>query len=175
MILTGNSILTNHNLKKIIIEPFAPEHVNPNSYDLTLGDQLLVYNNEILDTKSDNNYSLIQIPEEGFLLKKNEFYLGHSSEIIGSDHYVPVLHNKSGIARLGLFIHITADLIDLGSVGNLTFQLFPTCDIRVYPNMKIAQVSFWCVKGEIFKYQGKYQNSKGPVASRNYLNFQTND
>lgn len=171
MILTGNSIIENYENKKIEIEPFSKKQVNPNSYDLTLGAELLIYNNELLDTKLVNDYTILQIPEKGFILKKNEFYLGHSVEIIGSDYFVPVLHNKSGIARLGLFIHITADLADIGSVGNFTFQFFPTCDIKIYPNMKIAQVSFWCVEGEIIKYDGKYQNSKGPIASKNHLNF----
>lgn len=171
MILTGESIKQNYKNKKIIIEPFSEERVNPNSYDITLGDKLLIYNNDILDTKSENNFEIISMPKKGFILKKNQFYLGHSFETIGSDFFVPILHNKSGIARLGLFIHITADLIDIGSIGNLTLQLYPTCDIKIYPQMRIAQVSFWCVYGEILKYSGKYQNSKGPVASKNHLNF----
>ncbi len=36
----------------IIIEPFERSKVNPNSYNLTLHNELLVYENEILDMKS---------------------------------------------------------------------------------------------------------------------------
>ena len=44
----------------IIIEPFERSKVNPNSYNLTLHNELLVYENEILDmkkTKSDQKIS----------------------------------------------------------------------------------------------------------------------
>jgi dCTP deaminase len=75
-----------------------------------------------LDPRQDNKAREIIIPREGYVLKGRHFYLGHSAEEIGSDHYVPMLHCKSGIARLGLFIHVTADLIDIGSHGNLTLQ-----------------------------------------------------
>ena len=172
MILTGNSIIDNHSDGSIKIEPFDISLVNPNSYDVRLGNKLRIYQDEILDTKKINSYDEIIIPESGYVLEKKCFYLGHTCESIGSNKYVPILHNKSGIARLGLFIHITADLIDLGFLGNLTLQLFPTLNIKVYPNMRIAQISFWQTLGETnIQYNGKYQNSLGPVSSKNYLNF----
>jgi dCTP deaminase len=169
MILTGNEIIQNQKDEKITISPFLESMVNPNSYDIRLGNKLFIYKNEILDSRAKNEYEVLEIKEEGFVLEKDQFYLGHSVEIIGSEHFVPILHNKSGIARLGLFIHITADLIDIGSKGNITLQLFPTNSIKIYPNMKIGQISFWCVKGEIEKYKGRYTNSVGPVASKSYL------
>ncbi len=172
MILTGNEIRKNVELGRIHISDFNCKNINPNSYDLTLGDKLLVYCNEILDTQEENKYKYIKIPETGYVLKQGDFYLGHSVEIVGSDFYVPILHSKSGIARLGLFIHITADLIDIGSIGNLTFQLHPTLNIKVYPNMRIGQVSFWEVSGEIKLYNGKYTNSKGPIPSKSFLDYE---
>jgi len=97
--------------------------------------------------------------------------LGHSSEIIGSKKFVPIIHAKSSIARLGLFVHVTADLIDIGSIGNITFQLYATLPIKIYPNMLIGQVSFWVPKGKINLYKGKYKNSVGPKASEIHKDF----
>lgn len=168
MILTGKAIAENVAIGKIDIHPFYPEHVNPNSYDVLLGEKLMVYTDSVLDTAKSNAYEEILIPNEGLVLKKNHFYLGHTLNRIGSDHFVPVIHCKSGIARLGLFIHITADLIDIGFHGNLTLQLFPTHDIKVYPGMKIAQVSFWAVQGPIKLYTGKYQDALGPLTSKSF-------
>lgn len=37
--------------EEIIIDPFDPERVNPNSYNLTLADELMVYDNYELDMK----------------------------------------------------------------------------------------------------------------------------
>ena len=171
MILTGNEIEKQHDLGSIIIEPFSREQLNPNSYDLRLGNTLLIYDESELSPKKNNLYHIETIPEEGYVLKKGCFYLASSVEKIGGTQFVPLIHAKSGIARLGLFVHITADLIDIGSVGTTTFQLFPTLDIRVFPNMKIGQVSFWTVKGDIELYHGKYQGSIGPQPSKSYMNY----
>lgn len=98
-------------------------------------------------------------------------YLTSSKEKIGSNHFVPIIHAKSGIARLGLFVHITADIIDIGYYGKTTFHLYPINDIIIYPNMRIGQVSFWKPKGIIELYKGKYQNSDFPRPSEIYKDF----
>jgi dCTP deaminase len=174
MILTGNEIKKQHSLIKIHIEPFDSNNVTTNSYDLTLGDSLIYYTDDILDPKKENNYSILKIPEEGYLLEKGSFYLGSSQEVIGSDFYVPIIHAKSGIARLGLFVHVTADLIDIGSHGNITFQLHATLPVKIYKGMKLGQVTFWRPEGSIELYSGKYQNSIGPQASRSYKDHTNN-
>lgn len=171
MILTGNKINEEIKNKNIIIETFNQKNLSTNSYDLALSNKLIRYTDDFIDPKKKSNFEIITIPEEGFLLKKNSFYLGSSVEILGSTKYVPLIHAKSGIARLGLFVHVTADLIDIGSIGNITFQLYATMPIKVFPNMKIGQVTFWNVDGEISLYNGKYQNSNGAQPSKTYLDF----
>lgn len=171
MILTGNEIKRNVDQAKIDIRPFCINNLTTNSFDITLGDSLIYYNEDILDPKKENKYTEIIIPDEGVVLQKNNFYLGHSAEIIGSDHFVPIIHAKSGIARLGLFVHVTADLIDIGYHGNITFQLYPTIPIKLYKGMRLAQVSFWVPKGDITLYEGKYQNGKGAQTSKTFKDF----
>ncbi len=171
MILTGQEILKQVKAKRIIIEPFKEETATTNSYDLHLGNKLLRYTDDILDPKKDNPVEEIVIPKEGMLLKQHDFFLGASVETIGSNHYVPMLHAKSGTARQGLFVHVTSDLVDIGSIGQLTLQLYATLPVRVYPGMCIAQVTFWKPEGEIVLYDGKYQSAKGPIASRNHVEF----
>ncbi|MFQ8870135.1 MAG: dCTP deaminase domain-containing protein, partial [Varibaculum timonense] len=113
--------------------------------------------------------STFQIEPDGYRMRKNDFLLAESREYVGSDHYVPIIHAKSGTARLGLFVHVTADLIDIGSYGKITFQLYSTLPVMLRPDWLIAQVSFWVPKGDIELYDGKYNGSEGPVASRAYL------
>lgn len=112
------------------------------------------------------------IPEDGFSLAAGDFVLAETAERIGSDHYVPLIHAKSGTARLGLFVHVTADLIDLGFVGQSTLQLYATLPVRIWPGMLIAQVTFWRPYGDIRLYQGKYQHAEGPQVSRSYQDRQ---
>ncbi len=171
MILTGSEILKNIESKKIIIDPFNHAQLNPNSYNFTLGNKLMVYNNYVLDAKQNNEVREITIPESGITLAQGTVYLGHTRETIGSDCFSPVIRGRSSIGRLGLFINITADLIDIGSINQLTLQLNAVQPVTIYPGMQIGQVTFWVPHGEIKKYDGKYKDAKGPVASRMYLDF----
>lgn len=171
MILTGEEIKKQVSKKNIIINPFNQKNITTNSYDLTLGDEYLIYTGKILDPAKENKYQIKKISKRGLLLKRGDFILGHSKEIIGSKKFVPLIHAKSDIARLGLFVHITSDLIDIGSIGNTTFQLYATKNIRIYPGMLIGQVTFWVPKGKIVLYNGKYQNSLGPKASQIHKDF----
>ena len=171
MILTGSEILKNYEEKKIVITPFNRDHLNPNSYNFTLGKKLLVYNDYVLDVKKENSFRELEIPEEGLTLAPGTVYLGHTEEVIGSDHFVPVIRGRSSIGRLGLFINITADLIDLGAVGQVTLQLNAVQPVTIYAGMQIGQVTFWAVSGEVERYNGRYQNSMGPIASKMYQDF----
>ena len=168
MILTGKKIIEEVKNNKIEISPFNKDRVTTNSYDLSLGNTIIKYTSKIIDPKSKPSYKEIKIPKEGLILKAGDFVLGYSNERIGSDFYVPLIHGKSGTARMGLFVHITADLIDICSHGNTTLQLYATLPVRLYPNMLIAQVSFWVPFGKIVLYKGKYQNSKGPQVSKSW-------
>ena len=58
MILSGKEILKRKN-QDIIIEPFNENQINPNSYNLRLHNELMVYENSPLDMKED--LSLIHI------------------------------------------------------------------------------------------------------------------
>ena len=171
MILTGDKIKKEVLKGKITLEPFISSNVTTNSYDLCLGNILIQYVEDILDPKKENQYKEILIPEEGMILPKNSFFLASSREKIGSNFYVPMIHAKSGIARLGLFVHVTADLVDIGYCGEITFQLYATLPVKIYPGMRLGQVSFWVPKGEIKLYNGKYQNSVGPQTSKTHRDF----
>ena len=52
MILSGKEI-ARHIGEEIVITPFNPKRLNPNSYNLTLADELMVYDNYELDMKKE--------------------------------------------------------------------------------------------------------------------------
>ncbi len=174
MILTGLSIKEEFKKDLITIEPYNADHITTNAYDLTLGNKFIRYTCDVIDPAKSNLYMEFEVGSEGLILQQGDFVLGHSKEKIGSDHYVPIIHAKSSVARLGLFVHVTADLIDIGSHGNTTFQLHSTLPVRIYPGMKIGQVTFWKPTGDIFLYNGKYQSSEGPMSSQAYKDFALN-
>ena len=172
MILTGPKIMEEVKKKNITIDPFDEKYLNPNSYDFRLGDCLKTYKNKVLDTSKHNQTVTIEIPCSGFVLKPDTLYLGHTLEKIGSNFYVPIIKGKSSIGRIGLFIYITANLIDIGFCGQFTLMMHAVQPVKIYPNMRIGQVTFWKVEGDIDLYHGKYQGSQGSKESQSYKDFE---
>ena len=68
MILSGKEIEREVKNGNIVINPFNPSQVNPNSYNLTLHNELLVYKDDVLDMKKPNQTKKVVIPTEGLLL-----------------------------------------------------------------------------------------------------------
>ena len=175
MILTGPEIIKQIEKGRIEITPFSPEQINPNSYNFRLGEGIKYYVNRILDPKIKQEVHEVRIGPEGLVLYPDKIYLGHTLEVMGSDYFVPMIKGRSSTARLGLFIHVTADIIDIGSHNQWTLQLHAVQPIRIYPKMLIGQVTFWKVFGEIELYHGKYQGSMGPCESQIYKDFAIED
>lgn len=168
MILTGHEILREYAANRIRIEPFHVDQLNPNSYNFRLGGQLSVYRDQPVDLRRPNPVTFIGIPDQGFVLRPHRLYLAHTLEVMGSDHYAPTFAARSSVARLGLFINLSAALGDIGFHGQWTLQLFAAQPLRVYPGMRIGQIMWWRPQGEIMLYTGKYQGSAGPCASRSF-------
>jgi dCTP deaminase len=171
MILTGDEIIREYNIGRIKITPFNEKQINPNSYDFRLGHLIKIYKNEVLDPTIKQETFVIDIRKNDIVLYPNKIYLAHTFETMGSDFYVPIIRAKSSVARLGLFIHVTADLIDIGSYNEWTLQLHAVQPVKLSAGMLIGQVTFWTVKGVISLYSGKYQGSKGPHESQIYKDF----
>ena len=172
MILSGKEILK-HMGKEIIITPFDEKKINPNSYNLSLADELLVYEQEELDMKKPNPTKRLVIPEEGLLLEPNRLYLGRTNEFTRTDRYVPMLEGRSSTGRLGLFIHVTAGFGDIGFAGYWTLEIFCVQPVRIYPNVEICQIYYHDIDGEYDLYSsGKYQNNSGIQAMLMYKDFE---
>lgn len=172
MILSGKEILK-HMGKEIIITLFDEKRINPNSYNLSLADELLVYEQDELDMKKPNPTKRIVIPEEGLLLEPNRLYLGRTNEFTKTDRYVPMLEGRSSTGRLGLFIHVTAGFGDIGFAGYWTLEIFCVQPVRIYPNVEICQIYYHDIDGEYDLYSsGKYQNNSGIQASLMYKDFE---
>lgn len=172
MILSGKEISEQIEKNNISIEPYTPSQLNPNSYNLRLHHELLVYENDTLDMKSPNPTQQITIPEEGLLLEPNKLYLGRTVERTSTNSYVPMLEGRSSIGRLGLFIHVTAGFGDVGFNGFWTLEIFCVQTIRIYSGVEICQIFYHSIEGDYDLYQsGKYQNNKGIQPSRLYKDF----
>ena len=172
MILSGREI-KNKLGGDIFIEPFSERRLNPNSYNLRLYNELLVYEGGALDMKKPNPTRLLQIPDEGLLLEPNRLYLGRTVEFTRTENLVPMLEGRSSVGRLGLFIHVTAGFGDVGFAGFWTLEMFCIQPVKIYPDVEICQIYYHTIKGDYDKYQsGKYQNNSGIQPSLLYRDFE---
>jgi deoxycytidine triphosphate deaminase len=171
VILTGSEIEKERANGRITIDPFTPEQVNPNSYNFRLGSTLRVYRGDLIDPRRENPYEEFTVPDEGYVLEPGRLYLAHTVETLGSDFYAPTFAARSSIARLGIFIHLSSGLGDIGYKGQWTLQLYTLHRVRLYPGMNIGQMMWWRPKGEVELYDGKYQGASGPRSSDIHLDF----
>ncbi|HEX2977943.1 MAG TPA: dCTP deaminase [Candidatus Babeliales bacterium] len=161
MIISGREIKRRLN-NDIHITPFNEKQLNPNSYNLRLHNELLVYQDQVLDMKKANDTASIVIPENGLELTPGKLYLGRTVEYTKTDNLVPLIEGRSSIARLGLFIHITAGFGDVGFSGYWTLEIFCVQPIRIYPRIEICQIFYHTIEGDFDRYtSGKYQHNQG--------------
>lgn len=168
---------------KIKIEPYDESSVNPNSYDLHLGDnfQLSKQNGGInpYDQRTvekafyEKTSSELWIQPGEFILGRTEEKITLPADIVGS------VEGKSSLARLGLSIHQTGGWIDAGFSGTITLELH-NCSpnmVLLSAGMPIAQIVFFntlpAEKPYGERISSKYQNQESATLSRYHQNRRT--
>lgn len=158
MILTGSEI-QNRIGTDIEIDPFDPNKLNPNSYNMTLHDELMVYEEVVLDMARANRVRRVPIPKDGIVLSPNQLYLGRTVERTVTHNLVPQIEGRSSIGRLGLFVHVTAGFGDVGFSGYWTLEIFAVQPVRIYAGTSICQIFYHELTGAVEEYSSKYQHN----------------
>jgi dCTP deaminase len=170
MILTGKEIELQIKQERILISPFDAKNLQPNSYDLHLDcSEYEIFKgfdipemqrwflpeeekfNPIYEKKSNNI-------DYGFFLEPNTCYLFSTIETTHTDYYAPMIEGVSTNARVFLTNHQTAGFGDVGFNGKWTLEIKVSERTPVYHGMRIAQICFHELSGEIELYKGRYQN-----------------
>lgn len=157
-----------------LILPYTEKQLNPNSYDVTLQDTIVIF-----DAKKDGYANAVDHTLHGiamqtvkingyYMLQPGQFVLGATVEKISlPDNMMARFDGKSSLGRLGLCTHVTAGFIDAGFIGTITVELknensFP---IMLKPGMRIGQVSFEYLNDAAvrpYDMVGHYQNQDAP-------------
>jgi dCTP deaminase len=160
MILSGDEIRRQLG-SNIVLDPFDESRLNPNSYNLTLHDELLTYEEVVLDMAAPNRTRRLRIPKEGLVLTPQKLYLGRTAERTETHNLVPMIEGRSSIGRLGLFVHVTTGFGDVGFCGYWTLEMFAIQPIRIYPGVPICQIFYHEISGQITEYHSdKYQHNR---------------
>lgn len=166
--LTGSEIKKRLG-KDIIINPFNESQLNPNSYNIRLGNKLLVYTEE-LDMNRNNKTREIYIPDSGLLLQPNTLYIGSTLEYTETNNLIPCIDGRSSTARLGIIVHHTGGFGDIGFKGTWTLEIACVQPVVIYPYTEIGQIYYFEPTGDIGAvYEGRYQGQIDPISSRFFM------
>jgi dCTP deaminase len=160
MILSGHEIRRQLG-RNIVIDPYDERQLNPNSYNLTLHDELMTYEELVLDMRRANRVRRLTIPPEGLVLNPAHLYLGRTIERTETHNFVPMIEGRSSVGRLGLFVHVTAGFGDVGFCGYWTLEMFAVQPVRIYAGVSICQIFYHQIAGDFTEYASdKYQHNR---------------
>ena len=185
-VLSDRTIIASIAERRLRIEPFSADHVQPSSVDVRLGRHFRVFEHsrythiDVRAPQPDLTQSVEVKENEQFVLHPGEFALGTTLERVGlPDDLVGRLEGKSSLGRLGLIIHSTAGYIDPGFSGTITLELSNVAKLPIplYPGMFIGQISFLTLTTPVDRPYGtpglgsKYQDQEQPTESKVHLSF----
>lgn len=152
----------------IVIRPFNEKHLQPVSYDVTLGNEFEVTDQHATNFVDPANKiypktRTVKVKDgEWFVLHPGENVLGKQREYIGVDrNHLILLSGKSSLARAGLVVHNTAMLFNPCHYFYPTFELVNTSNVPLIlrPGMAVAQLLFARLSGpsgRTYKETGRY-------------------
>lgn len=178
MLLLSGEILQRIKKGSIVIKPFNEKQLNPNSYNLRLGPDLLMADVDTrLDLKEDpkDKFKRIRIGDKdtsGYELQPGHLYLGSTVEWTETYDTIPCIEGRSSIARFGIECHISAGFGDLEYKGRWTLELTCVVPVRIYSGIEICQIRYDLPYGTCVQpYEGKYQNAEDILTSRFHSEF----
>ena len=175
MILSDKDILHAIASGSISISPYDRANVRTNSYDVHLSPHVKCYATREIDARLDNKVREYTIPPDGWVFLPGRLYLCSTVEYTMTHEHVPCIEGKSSIGRLGISVHATAGVGDVGFCGHWTLEISVIQPVRVYAHMPIAQLLwFQCSShpSKLYDNDSKYQNQGNkPVASKMWMNF----
>lgn len=172
-LLSDVDIMEERRLGNIIINPYNPSDLQPASYDIHLGNTLLIPEFQAIGSggsgvlvhsslfnpirafdpsEDEQPLKSITLPTKDdkltMYLPPGGVALGCTQELLTLNGEAPIAADIAGCSGLGrwwLQVHMTAGFIDNGWSGKLTLELYNASPwwLRIWEDMRIAQIRFW--------------------------------
>lgn len=165
MLLTGDEIHNEVRRKAITVSDFDPRNLEPNSYGFRLGEDLIIYDEAEVDGLGARRSSSVRIPDHGYTLEPDRFYLGHTYETMGARDFASEIYARLSTSALGIFIQTSAPLGHTGAIIKWTLEIVVAQPVVVYPKMLIGKICFWQNLGDLGRYDGRYVGCQTVVPS----------
>lgn len=167
MILTHSAIEAAVADGGVLIDPFLPERLNPNSYTFAIADELYEVTAEKAVVGYNYGWRPVPLAADGaWLLTPARLYLATTQERLGATQFVSRLSGRPALGLHGLCVQVTADLGHQGARHRWTLELVAAVETKVRPGQPIGQISFWRADGQATPYRGVFGHSDHPVRSR---------
>ncbi len=137
---------------QLVISPYDGTQLRPAAVSFSLGKQILIPKPiELIDFKAETvalEYEEIIITEETpFIIKPQQFVLGHTEEIISvSTELGFIIEGRSTLARLGISVEQSATIVDPGHHERpVTLEIY-NCGpspVTLYRGMSVAKGLFF--------------------------------
>lgn len=159
--LSGNEIVSQMENKNIIVTPNDFIKINPNSVNVSLNPVVSRLTDSVIDSCGGNKSEEIIISEDGTILMPGECYIASTNEYTETHGFIPELNGRSSGGRLGMFIHCSGGLGDLGYKGNWRLGLRVIHPLKIYENNQIAQICYYTPTGDVTFDYSDYEDEKG--------------
>ncbi len=162
-VLTREAILAELESGRLQIDPFQRDQLGAASIDLTLGDEIRVFqpSNGPIDLREDADYrdhTRIQSLDAPYVLEPGCTIHGITRErIVLPNNLCGFLEGRSRFARLGLMIHVTSAFVQPGVANRQVLEMSNVADrpLRIYAGVRLCQLVLMRTEGEA-RYEGRF-------------------
>jgi dCTP deaminase len=162
-VLTREAILAELESGRLQIDPFQRDQLGAASIDLTLGDEIRVFqpSNGPIDLCEDADYrdhTRIQSLDAPYVLEPGCTIHGITRErIVLPSDLCGFLEGRSRFARLGLMIHVTSAFVQPGVANRQVLEMSNVADrpLRIFAGVRLCQLVLMRTEGEA-RYEGRF-------------------
>ena len=162
-VLTRDAILAEIEAGRLEISPLDPEQIGAASIDLTLGDEIRVFDDDaspidLEDSVDYRDHTALRSLEEPHLLAPGRTIHGITRERISlPPDLCGFLEGRSRFARLGLMIHVTSAFVQPGVSNRQVLEMSNVSNqpLRIHGGVRLCQIVLLRTEGQAV-YRGRF-------------------
>jgi dCTP deaminase len=166
-VLTREVILAEIESGRLKIDPFSPEQLGAASIDLTLGDEIRVFEPrdgpiELREDADYRDHTRVQPLDEPYVLEPGCTVHGITRERIQlPDDLCGFLEGRSRFARLGLMIHVTSAFVQPGVANRQVLEMSNVAvrPLRIHAGVRLCQLVLMRTEGDAH-YDGRFADQE---------------
>ncbi len=172
MLLSDRRILEEMERSNIVIDPFDPQQLGTNSYDVRLGEWYFEPNRNLLVvdfTREEDTRAFWGEPQQAgdgvIAIRPGDTILCHTQEVVGGTNgFTTSMRARSSIGRSCLSVCKCAGVGDVGYIARWTMEITNHSHATVVlpVGLRVAQILFYEVGVTRKTYAGKYGQESTP-------------